>query len=152
MSAKALKNRVQIAKKKTLVNVGFYSEFPNNFGEIANIVDGGAIAFKLFMASQIGGLTIDNDQELKRAFRKVGDLDVPVAVHAEDSGILTVAEENQKKANRHDASAFLEKTECSLLVRGTSRDFPVTTRFDNTNVLIIRHVDTAVAKLRSQGS
>lgn len=108
MSAKALKNRVQIAKRKILVNVGFYSEFPNNLGETANIVDGGATAFKLFMASQIGGLTIDNDQELKRAFRKVGDLDVPVAVHAEDRGILTVAEENQKKANRHDASAFLE--------------------------------------------
>ena len=108
MSAKSLKNRVQTAKKKTLVNVGFYSEFPNNLDETADIVDGGAVAFKLFMACQIGGLNIDNDQELQRAFRKVGELDVPVAVHAEDRSILTIAEENQKKANRHDAHAFLE--------------------------------------------
>ena len=108
MSAKALKNRMQTAKGKALVNVGFYSEFPNNLDEAKNIVAEGAVAFKLFMACQIGGLNIDNDQELQRAFRKVGELDVPVAVHAEDRAMLTVAEEEQKKANRHDATAFLE--------------------------------------------
>jgi len=53
MSAEALKNRVQTAKRKALVNVGFYSEFPNNLDEIASIVAEGAVAFKLFMACQI---------------------------------------------------------------------------------------------------
>lgn len=108
MSAEALKNRMQTAKKKILVNVGFYSEFPNSIDEIASIVAEGAVAFKLFMACQIGGLNIDDDEALQTAFRKVGELNVPVAVHAEDKATLTAAEEKLKKAKRHDAAAFLE--------------------------------------------
>jgi dihydroorotase len=108
MSAETLKNRMQTAKKKTIVNVGFYSEFPNNLEEMASIVAEGAIAFKLFMTCQIGGLNIDNDQALQEAFKKVGELNVPVAVHAEDKAALTEAEAKLKKAKRHDAAAFLE--------------------------------------------
>jgi dihydroorotase len=107
MSAETLKNRMQTAKRKVLVNVGFYSEFPRNF-ETASIVAEGAVAFKLFMACQIGGLNIDSDQALQEAFKKVGELKVPVAVHAEDKAMLTAAEEKLKKANRHDAAAFLK--------------------------------------------
>jgi dihydroorotase len=108
MSAETLKNRMQTAKKKAIVNVGFYSEFPNNLEEMASIVAEGAVAFKLFMACQIGGLNIDNDQALQEAFRKVGKLNVPVAVHAEDKATLTEAEAKLKKAKRHDAAAFLK--------------------------------------------
>ena len=108
MSAETLKNRMQTAKRKTLVNVGFYSEFPNNLNEVKDIVTQGAIAFKLFMACQIGGLNIDDDHALQEAFRKVGELDVPVAVHAEDKATLTDAEEKLKKTRRHDAGAFLK--------------------------------------------
>jgi dihydroorotase len=108
MSAETLKNRMQTAKRKVLVNVGFYSEFPRNFDETASIVAEGAVAFKLFMACQIGGLNIDSDQALQEAFKKVGELKVPVAVHAEDKAMLTAAEEKLKKANRHDAAAFLK--------------------------------------------
>jgi dihydroorotase len=58
------------------------------------------------MACQIGGLNIDDDQALQEALRKVGELAVPVAVHAEDKATLTDAEENLKKTRRHDAAAF----------------------------------------------
>jgi dihydroorotase len=108
MNAEALKNRMQTAKKKVLVNVGFYSAFPKNLDEVARIVAEGAVAFKLFMACQIGGLNIDDDKALQMAFRIVGELNIPVAVHAEDKAMLTVAEEKLKKAKRHDAVAFLE--------------------------------------------
>jgi dihydroorotase len=107
MSAETLKNRMKIAKGKALVNVGFYSEFPNNLNETKDVVAEGAVAFKLFMAHQIGGLNIDDDQALQDAFRKVGELGVPVAVHAEDKATLQAAEEKLKKVNRHDVSAFL---------------------------------------------
>jgi dihydroorotase len=108
MSAETLKNRMQTAKKKTIVNIGFYSEFPKKLEETTSIVAEGAVAFKLFMACQIGGLNIDDDQALQEAFRKVGELNVPVAVHAEDKATLTEAEAKLKKAKRHDAAAFLE--------------------------------------------
>ena len=50
-----------------LVNVGFFSEFPANLEEIKAIVAEGAVGFKLFMAEQVGGLNIDDDEALKEA-------------------------------------------------------------------------------------
>jgi len=108
MSAETLKNRMQIAERKVLVNVGFYSEFPTDLSEVTDIVAQGAVAFKLFMARQVGGLNIDDDKALQEAFRKVGELGVPVAVHAEDKALLMANEERLKRANRHDATAFLQ--------------------------------------------
>jgi dihydroorotase len=108
MSAETLRNRMQIAERKALVNVGFYSEFPKDLGEVKDIIAQGALAFKLFMARQIGGLNIDDDQALREALRKVGEQDVPVAVHAEDKASLSTDEERMKQAKRHDAVAFLK--------------------------------------------
>jgi dihydroorotase len=107
MSTETLRNRMRIAENRSLVNVGFYSEFPKNLGEVADIVAQGAVGFKLFMARQVGGLKIDYDEALKEAFRKVGELGVPVAVHAEDRTLLTANIDRLKRANRHDATAFL---------------------------------------------
>jgi len=108
MRTATLKNRMQIAERKVLVNVGFYSEFPTDLSEVTDIVAQGAVAFKLFMARQVGGLNIDDDKALQEAFRKVGELGVPVAVHAEDKALLMANEERLKRANRHDATAFLQ--------------------------------------------
>lgn len=108
MSAATLRNRVRIAKSKILVDIGFYSEFPRDLGEVAGIVDQGAVGFKLFMARQVGGLNIDDDQALQKAFTTVGALGIPVAVHAEDKALLMASEEKLRRANRHDPAAFLE--------------------------------------------
>ena len=108
MSKETLKNRMQIAERRVLGSVGFYSEFPNDLGGVAGIVAQGAVGFKLFMACQVGGLNIDDDDALQEAFTKVGELGVPVAVHAEDKALLMANEERLKRANRHDATAFLQ--------------------------------------------
>jgi dihydroorotase len=108
MSAKTLNNRMRIAKRRVLVNVGFYSEFPTDVGAVIDIVAEGAVGFKLFMARQVGGLDIDDDKALQEAFMKVGELGVPVAVHAEDKTLLMANEGKLKRANRHDAAAFLK--------------------------------------------
>ena len=107
MSAETLKNRIQISEKRVLVNVGFHSEFPNDLNEVADVVAQGAVAFKLFMACQVGGLNIDDDEALQEAFTAVGESGVPVAVHAEDKNILSANQEKLKQASRHDANAFL---------------------------------------------
>lgn len=108
MSAQTLRNRMQIAKRSVLVNVGFYSEFPTNLDGIKNIAAEGAVGFKLFMAEQVGGLNIDEDEALKEAFKKTAELNVPVAVHAEDHMLLKKAKEKLKLAKRHDIAAFLK--------------------------------------------
>ncbi len=108
MSKETLKNRMRIAESRVLVNVGFYSEFPNNLGDIASIVAEGAVGFKLFMAHQVGGLNIDDDDALQEAFTETGGLGVPVAVHAEDKALLMANGERLKRTNRHDTTAFLQ--------------------------------------------
>ena len=108
MSVEALRNRMEIAERKALVNVGFYSEFPRTLDQVNAIVAEGAIAFKLFMANQVGGVDVDHDAALEEAFKKAGEADVPVAVHAEDKTLISAKEQELKHAKREDARAFLK--------------------------------------------
>lgn len=107
MSVETLRNRVRIAEKSIVVNVGFYSEFPRNMEEMKEIVAAGAAGFKLFMTEQVGGLDIDDDNALLEAFRIASRLMVPIAVHAEDKTTLEKAEDELKRAGRNDIDAFL---------------------------------------------
>jgi len=108
MSAETLRRRMEVAEKKILVNVGFYSEFPKRTDEIHAIVKEGAVAFKLFMMEQVGGLNIDDDNALLNAFEIVSKLKTLVAVHAEDKETIKKAEEKFKQSNRNDIEAFLK--------------------------------------------
>ena len=108
MSAETLRNRIHIAEKKALVNVGFYSEFPKDSDNAKNITAQGAVAFKLFMANQVGGLNLDDDEAMREAFGKIGELGVPVAVHAEDKAMIKEKEQELKRTKRDGAAAFLK--------------------------------------------
>ncbi|MGB9675948.1 MAG: dihydroorotase [Candidatus Bathyarchaeales archaeon] len=108
MSAEALKNRMEKAGDSILVNVGFYSEFPKRLDEIKEIVDVGAVAFKLFMIEQVGGLNVGDDASLAEAFRILGRMGMLVAVHAEDGAMVKAVEHKLKSTKRNDVEAFLE--------------------------------------------
>jgi dihydroorotase (multifunctional complex type) len=140
MSAETLKNRMAEAKKKTLVNVGFYSELPRSMDEITRIVEEGAIAFKLFMTEQVGGLDIDDDHALLEAFNIISGLKISVAVHAEDRTMLKKAEDQFKRANRNDIKAFLNAHSENVEVRAIKRLLSIGKR---TNVHVhFCHVST----------
>jgi dihydroorotase len=70
------------------VNVAFYSAFPVRVEEIGDIIEAGAVGFKVYLSKRIGGINIDNDEMLLAAFREAAAYGVPVAVHAEDKKIL----------------------------------------------------------------
>ncbi|MDH5481534.1 MAG: dihydroorotase family protein [Candidatus Bathyarchaeota archaeon] len=117
MSAETLQTRMKTADRRILVNVGFYSEFPKNTKEIEKILEKGAVAFKLFMAEQVGGLDIDNDNALLEAFKVVSQLKVLVAVHAEDRKSLRKTEDSFKHANCNEIEAFLKAHSESVEVK-----------------------------------
>jgi dihydroorotase (multifunctional complex type) len=106
-SVAALKNRMEIAQRRTLVNVGLYSEFPKNLAELPQIGSAGAVGFKLFMGAQVGGLNIDDDQALKDGLKAAGESGTVVAVHAEDKAQILVNEQKLKQAKRDDAKDYL---------------------------------------------
>jgi dihydroorotase len=121
MSAETLRNRMEDAENKILVNVGFFSEFPRNMAEIAKIVEEGAVAFKLFMAEQVGGLNIDDDYSLLEAFKILSQLKTLVAVHAEDRTMLKKAEDEFRRTNNNDIEAFLKAHSENVEVKAIKR-------------------------------
>jgi dihydroorotase len=129
-SVSALNNRMQIARRKILVDVGFYSEFPKHKNEILDIAHQGAIAFKLFMASQIGGLDIDSDEEIRDALRNAEEVKAIVAVHAEDKTLLSANIEKMKRTNRNDASGFLMAHSEEVEVKAISRLLEISKEID----------------------
>ena len=126
MSIETLRNRMRKAEKNLFVNVGFYSEFPKNMREIEGIVEEGALAFKLFMAEQVGGLNIDNDSALLKAFKTASELKTLVAVHAEDKTALRKAEEELKRANRNNVDAFLQAHSEDVEAKAVKRILKIT--------------------------
>jgi dihydroorotase (multifunctional complex type) len=120
-SVETLKNRLEIAEKRTLVNVGLYSEFPKNLVELSRISYEGAIGFKLFMGNQVGDLDIDDDQALKDGFQSAGEINTVVAIHAEDKKQIMLNEQKLKQTKHNNPKDFLlahtEQTEVQAITR-----------------------------------
>jgi dihydroorotase len=108
MDTPTLRERMSVAAKKIIVDVGFYSEFPNDINEIRNIVREGAKAFKLYMSEKIGGLDPDDDEALVKAFSEARKMNVPVCVHAEDKQLLESALTKMMKKKDNDIEAYLK--------------------------------------------
>jgi dihydroorotase (multifunctional complex type) len=121
MNAETLRNRMKIAERKILVNVGFYSAFPKSLKEMERIVAEGAVAFKLFMTEQVGGLNIDDDYALLEAFKTASKLKILVAVHGEDKTTLKRAEDECKRAHCNNVEAFLKTHSESAEVKAVKR-------------------------------
>jgi len=108
MSLDSLKKRAEIAARKSIVNIGFYSAFPEKLGEMNEIVKWGVKGFKIFLSRKIGGLNPEDDESLLEGFRKAAMLDIPVLIHAEDKGFLESKIEELKRMGKSDVSAFSE--------------------------------------------
>lgn len=121
MSSEALRERMQLAEKRILVNVAFNSAFPNRTEEIPRIVREGAVGFKLYLLQQIGGINIDDDNALQDAFNAIAETKIPIAVHAEDKATLEKAEKSMRNSGRNDAEALLEAHPVSAEVKAIQR-------------------------------
>jgi len=153
MSATSLRNRMHLAEKKALVNIGFYSEFPNSLEQIEAIAAQGAVAFKLFMAAQIGSLNLKDDKSLVEAFRKVAKTGLPIAVHAEDQASINLNVQALKLAKRDDLKAFLqahsEQAELKAIERGLKIAEDAEARLHVCHVTTKNGLDTITEAKRS---
>jgi dihydroorotase (multifunctional complex type) len=141
MSVQTLKDRITLAQRRTLINVGLYSEFPKNLAHIKEIVSGGAIGFKLFMGCQIGGLNVDYDEALIDGFKAAAESGVPVAVHAEDKTQLLSNEEKLKTAKKTGLGAFEEAHTENVEVKAIERLLKISSKTDVQ--LHFCHISTA---------
>jgi dihydroorotase len=121
MSAETLRNRIGIAERKVLVDVGLYSEFPRDKAEIQGIVREGVVGFKLYMAEQVGGLDIHSDQAIIDAFKVASSFGVLTAAHAEDEQTLKRNEDKFKNIGRNGINAFLRAHSEDVEVKAIER-------------------------------
>ena len=107
MDSLSLKERMKLAEKQVVINVAFNSAFPKRVEEIAEVVKAGAVGFKVYLSSRIGGIDIDDDELLVAAFREAAVEGVPVAVHAEDCKIIEGLRREMELAGLNDAEAYV---------------------------------------------
>jgi len=107
MNSTSLRKRMRAAERDIVANVGFFSAFPESLEEIDRLVEGGAVGFKLYLTKQIGGLDIDDDEALVHAFERAGKLGAPVAVHAEDKGMIETLSKAEQKLGHKNVEAYL---------------------------------------------
>lgn len=121
MDSATLRERMNIASGKTIVNIAFYSAFPADIREIKRIADEGARAFKIFLSHKVGGLDPNDDLAVTEAFMEASKLNLPISVHAEDGMLL---QENIRKLRlnkRDDLDAYLEAHSQEVEVKGVRR-------------------------------
>jgi len=108
MDVQSLRERMKLAEKHAMVNIAFYSAFPEDPREISAIVKRGAVAFKIFLSQKIGGLDIDDDAALLQVFKIAEKSGIPVAVHAEDREMLENALKEMLQDRCNDVSAYVK--------------------------------------------
>lgn len=87
---KALKEKFSIAAKESAINYSFYFGATNkNVATFEKLNRKRVCGIKLFMGSSTGNMLVDKVAELEKIFSEAARLEMPVAVHCEDSNIIT---------------------------------------------------------------
>jgi dihydroorotase (multifunctional complex type) len=121
MDSATLRERMNIASRRIIVNTAFYSAFPADTREIKRIVDEGARAFKIFLSHKVGGLDPNDDTSVAEAFIEASRFNVPIAVHAEDGLLLQEIIRKLRSNGRDDLDAYLEAHSQEVEVNGVRR-------------------------------
>lgn len=101
---KALKEKFAIAAKDSAINYSFYFGATNkNVDSFAKLNRNRVCGIKLFMGSSTGNMLVDKAAELEKIFAEATRLDMPVAVHCEESNIITRNAQRVKEEIGEDA-------------------------------------------------
>jgi len=103
-----LKEKIQRAKNKVIVNVGFYADFPRQYNQFKEMVKNGALAFKVNLFRPSTELNVHQDEPLLSAFKQAKRLNRLVAVHAEEGDIIQKMEEAFRKSGKKSLSHYLK--------------------------------------------
>ena len=79
-----LKERKKAAKKKTVINIGFYAAIPSNIDEISLLVREGIFGFKLYLHHPLTEINVESDEELTKYFSEIAKWNTILAIHPDD--------------------------------------------------------------------
>ena len=102
-----LKEKIQRAKERIIVNVGFFAAFPGRYGRFAEMVRNGAVAFKVNLYRPVTELDVYQNDTLLSAFKHAKQLNRTVAVHAEEGEAIKKIEESLRKSGKTSPDHYL---------------------------------------------
>ena len=123
---KALKEKQAIAANDSVINYSFFFGATNsNVGDFARLNTKRVCGIKLFMGSSTGNMLVDKREELEKIFCEAKRLEMPVAVHCEESSIIAANSKRIKDEFGEDADvkyhpvirsagACYESTKCAV--------------------------------------
>lgn len=118
-SAYRLKDRIKLANGRIYINLGFYSLLPRSLNEIKDIVDLGAVGFKVYLNRPIGFIHPSDYEKLEFYLKVCGELNIPVVFHAEDYNLISSLE--REYSSIKDFIGFLKSHPLEAEIKATSR-------------------------------
>ena len=101
---KALKEKYAIAAKESLVNYSFYYGATNENADSFDALNRKKVCgIKLFMGSSTGNMLVDKLEKLEKIFAKATEIGMPIAVHCEESSIISENTKRIKETHGEDA-------------------------------------------------
>lgn len=127
LNASLLRERMDLAAKKVIVNVGLYSCFPTTFEEFKSIANLGAVGFKVYLHRPLTKLDVQDDQILTMALNFAADVKMPVVIHAEDRSMIESVESALKKSGKHSLKDYLTVHTPEVELRAVTRVLALST-------------------------
>ena len=105
-SARRLRERALKAAKSIVANVGFYSLFPPDPSELAELAEAGAVGIKVYFHEPKTALDVWDERALRSAVELANRHGLTVAIHAEDPVLIR---ELAHEAHGGPVEAFLAR-------------------------------------------
>jgi dihydroorotase len=102
-----LKEKMDVAAKKVVTNVGFYCCFPEMHGDFEAVANLGAVGFKVYLHHPLTKLNIQDDDVFSSSLKSAAEVGMPVVLHAEDYYMINSQEEDCKKSGRNSFQDYL---------------------------------------------
>ena len=83
-----LLEKMERARSRILVNVGFHAAAITDETAIAKMASAGAFSLKLYMPNPVSPLSVESDLVLSRLMRTAASQGLPLTVHAEDGSAI----------------------------------------------------------------
>ena len=121
-TAAALAAKQKMAAEKAHVDFGLYGLLgEDTIGAVPELVDGGAIGFKLYMGNTFGKIPSPSTGAMLDAFETVAPTGKRISLHAETNSIMERRETQLRAAGRTEALAHIASRPAVVAVEAVSR-------------------------------
>lgn len=119
-----LKEKIKIAKEKTVCNIGFYAGSMGNNLDQLSLMEPYVFGLKLYLNKTTGNYLIDKNKLLK--IFSVWKSNKPILFHAEEDILLTVVETARKTAKKIHICHISSEKELQIIINAKKKGYKVT--------------------------